>query len=420
MFYCNSNFDDIAKLHMDKSLRYISISHKTASTEKREKYHISDAEKKGLANLVCNYFSDVSGLLLLSTCNRMEIYFESNKTSAKTILDFLMNYKSVKNTATENSLFFVSDSTKETINHLLQVSSGLESLVLGDAEIISQIKKAHQFSMANKIQGSLLERALQAVFKTHKRISNETNFRDGTTSVAYKSLKVIRDAFDKASVKTKKILFIGAGDIVKQLFKYNSKFNFNNIYISNRNKEKALMLSQNNNSKTYPWDKVIENQFDDFDVIVSAVSNCPKLIKEISILNNKTLLIDLAVPCNIDKSISKNDGITLHDLDSISVELEETKKHRLTATDSVNKIISEETTAYFNWYQEAPLRKLLAQFKISVTNRIKTHFETNIDHSNIAIVTNQVMKKLVVKNETSINSTEIDALISEEISLLNI
>jgi len=126
------------------------------------------------------------------------------------------------------------------------------------------------------------------------------------------------------------------------------------------------------------------------------------------------------VPCNIDKSLSKNDGITLHDLDSISVELEETKKHRLTATDSVNKIISEETTAYFNWYQEAPLRKLLAQFKISVTNRIKTHFETNIDHSNIAIVTNQVMKKLVVKNETSINSTEIDALISEEISLLNI
>ena len=104
--------------------------------------------------------------------------------------------------------------------------------MLGDAEIIHQIKKAYHFSIAHKLQGSLLERALQTVFKTHKRISNETAFRDGTTSVAYKSLKVIRDCYSKTDAKSKKILFIGAGDIVKQLYKYNNKFNYNNILFS--------------------------------------------------------------------------------------------------------------------------------------------------------------------------------------------
>lgn len=227
---------------MNKTLRYISVSHKTASTIQREKYHISELEKEELTRLICQTFSDVSALFILATCNRTEIYFESTITSTSSMIDLLISFKSVKTSKTENELFLSSDVTKQSIQHLLEVSSGLKSLVFGDAEIISQIKKAHQFSMLHKLQGSLLERALQAVFKTHKRISNETDFRDGTTSVAYKSLKVVRESFDKASVKSKKILFVGAGDIVKQLFKYNAKFNYNNIYISNRSIEKALSL----------------------------------------------------------------------------------------------------------------------------------------------------------------------------------
>jgi glutamyl-tRNA reductase len=405
---------------MNKSLRYISISHKTASTEQREKYHISEEEKESLIHLICKDFTDITSLLLLATCNRTELYFESTETSANSILDFLIDYKSIKNTKEEKALFCFTDSTENTIIHLLEVSSGLESLVFGDAEIISQIKKAHQFSMAHQLQGSLLERALQAVFKTHKRISNETDFRDGTTSVAYKSLKVIRQNFDNASVKSKKILFIGAGDIVKQLFKYNSKFNFSNIYITNRSEEKAIIISQTNNCKTYPWANVLANNFDDFDVIISAASNCPNLIKENFCVNKKMLLIDLAVPCNINKALAHNTNVILYDLDSISVELEETKEHRLAATDAVKNIISEELATYIDWHRESHLRALLAKFKISVSDKVKTHFKSNPDNSNITMVTNQVMKKLIVENQTSISPKDLNSLISKEISLLNI
>ena len=405
---------------MNKSLRYISISHKTASTIQREKYHISETEKEQLTYLICNSYNDISGLFILATCNRTELYFESMTTTSNLIIDLLIDFKSNTNTLSEKALFQSSNNTESTVKHLLEVSSGLRSLVFGDAEIISQIKKAHQFSMGHKLQGSMLERALQAVFKTHKRISNETNFRDGTTSVAYKALKVVRETFDKTSVKSKKILFIGAGDIVKQLFKYNAKFNYNNIYISNRSLEKAIILAQNNQCKTYPFENVIDNNFDGFEVIISAASNCPNLIKNVLHSDKKVLLIDLAVPCNIDKKLGQQNHIKLHDLDSISVELEETKEHRLASTGKVNAIINEEIDAYNEWLQNAPLRALLAEFKIKVNSKVKTHFETVNDDKNIKHITNQVMKKLMAKNQTTIASSDIDALISQEISLLDI
>jgi glutamyl-tRNA reductase len=335
------------------------------------------------------------------------------------MIEILNSFKSIKEYNIENELFLSSDVTKPSIHHLLEVSSGLKSLVFGDAEIISQIKKAHQFSMLHKLQGSLLERALQAVFKTHKRISNETDFRDGTTSVAYKSLKVVRESFDKESVKSKKILFIGAGDIVKQLFKYNAKFNYNNIYVSNRSIEKAILLAQDNTCKTFPFSNVINNRFEDFDVIISAASNCPNLIKAIPDAQNKTLLIDLAVPCNIDKTLRNQENVIFHDLDSISVELEETKEHRIAATDAVNLIISEEVQAYCEWLQNAPLRAILAELKIKVRKRVKTRFENNIEDSNLKKITNQVMKKLMVKKELTISDDKIDFVISDEIATIH-
>ncbi|MBE9488765.1 MAG: hypothetical protein IMY67_00605, partial [Bacteroidetes bacterium] len=169
---------------MNKKLRYISISHRTATVTQRAVYHVSDEDIYGFVNLVCKKFNDISGIILLSTCNRTEIYFESVNTSATIIRNFFMELQGTKSITEATQLFRYSNITEDTVKHLLEVSAGLESSVLGDAEIIHQIKKAHQFAIAHHQQGSLLERAMQAVFKSHKRISNETHFRDGTTSLA--------------------------------------------------------------------------------------------------------------------------------------------------------------------------------------------------------------------------------------------
>ncbi|MGB5228288.1 MAG: glutamyl-tRNA reductase [Eudoraea sp.] len=402
---------------MSKTLRFISISHKTASVSKREEYHVSDREKNSLIELIQNTYPDIVGLFLLTTCNRTEIYIESSDTTALELLHFLVNYKE-RNLAIDKKLFDLSNSTEDTVRHLLEVSSGLSSSILGDAEIIHQIRKAHQLSITNQLQGSLLERTMQTVFKSHKRISNETEFRDGTTSVAYKSLKMVNSTFGKDYKQTKKILFIGAGDIVKQLFKYNSKFAFNDIYISNRTEKKAILLAKRYDCKVYPWDKVLENDFHGFDVIISAASNCHRLINNIVNENKKLLLIDLALPSNINKELIHRNNVTLYDLDTISVGLENTRERRNASIGKVDQIITEELLAFSLWYREAPLRVFLAKHKIIVNNKVKAYYKAKgikEDSQEIRQSTNRVMRKLIKHTGDKLKADEIDAIVAEQI-----
>ncbi len=405
---------------MNKSLRYISISYKKASVAQREKYHFSEEEKNKLVKLICSTYSDITGLFLLVTCNRTEIFFESNITSAEVLGDFLILLKEKEITEAYKQLFDQSNDTEKTILHLLEVSSGLLSSVLGDAEIIHQIKLAHQFSIAQKLQGSLLERAMQSVFKNHKRISNETHFRDGTTSIAYKSLKVINDIY-KGSAKSKKILFIGAGEIIKQLFKYNRKFHFKDIYVSNRTEEKAKVLSEENQCNVFSWNSVLTNDFQDFDVIISAASNNFHLIKKIPATDKKVLLIDLAVPENIDKTLSQNENVLFYNLEAISAELEDTREIRMAAIDKVKTIINEELLAFKKWLQESPKRAFMANFKILVNKKVKDFLVNDtgdIDDFVAKTYTNEIMRKLMKKENKLLSSNNLEEMIDEQISLL--
>ena len=405
---------------MGKVLRFISISHRKASVTQREEFHIPDGEKQALSIQICNTFPDISGLLLLVTCNRTEIYFESEISDSTAILDFIIHLIAKNNKTGIRKLFDTSNSTEDTVRHLLKVTSGLASSVLGDAEIVHQIKKAYQFSIAGKMQGSLLERAMQTVFKSHKRISNETHFRDGTTSVAYKALKVIGDTFEK-DAKSKKILFIGAGDIVKQLFKYNSKFDFNSIYISNRTEQTARTLSRINHCNLFEWKKVLLNDFEGFDVIISAASNCPQLIKSLPLTNHKVMLIDLALPSNIDKGLADQNNILFFDLDTISVDLEETKEKRFAAIGEVGAIITEDLQAYNEWLQRAPLRAFLAEHKILVEKGIQDLCDNSseeFDSQKMKCVTDRIMRKLRKQTNIPIPKEKIEAVITEQFSLM--
>lgn len=406
---------------MDKTLKYIGISHKSAIVSQREKLHISDKEKEKLIEDVRDNFKDITGLFILATCNRTEIYFESTITSASVILDFFIGRKIKCRCADFKDFFNLSNNTIETTKHILEVAAGLESSVLGDAEIVHQIKDAYQFSVAHKIQGSLLERALQSTFKSHKRISNETHFRDGTTSVAYKSLKVVRSFYGKKAAKTKNILFIGAGDIVMQLFKYNSKFNFKNIYISNRTQEKADVISNCFKCKTYDWDKVLKNEFENFDVIISAAGNCRHLIKKVPQTDNKLLLLDLAIPSNINKASVSGNNIVIYDLDSISEDLEETKEKRLDSIDEVKQIISEELAHYQKWLDDASLRRNLIKSKSNINQKVidllKDHHEELVEEK-IEEVTNKVMRKLMAQSKCPHSMSNVDTIIAEQACLV--
>ncbi|WP_299161224.1 hypothetical protein [uncultured Eudoraea sp.] len=400
---------------MKSTLRYISISHNTATVTQREQFYIADPEKHTVVKHLCTVFPDVTGLLLLVTCNRTEVYFESEITTTNMLRDEFISLILRKRIPEIKAWFSQNDTTESSVMHLLKVSSGLDSKVLGDAEIICQIKKAYQLSITHKLQGSLLERAMQSVFKCHKRISNETHFRDGTTSVAYKALKMIRSTYESADSKEKKILFVGAGEIVRQLFKYNSKFNFKQLYISNRTNSKAISIAKMYECKLYEWEKVLANDFGDFDVIISGVSNRHHLITNLNKSSKKRVLIDLALPGNINPMLAEMPEILFYDLDTISLELEDTKATRLAAIQKVAMIKQEELNEYNKWYQEAPLRATLANYKIELNQKVAVYVEENLDpmsEKQIKVITDRVMRNLLKESNLSIPAEEMNEIIA--------
>ena len=397
------------------NFRYLSISHHTAPVARRERFHLDEAEKQRLTDALRKTYPDLNALLILVTCNRTELYFETAGTRAVQVRDFFLNWKLGEIRSEDQVDFRISDQTDDTVRHMLSVAAGLKSSVLGDAEIIHQIKKAYHHSLEQHLQGSLLERCVQTLFRSHKRISNETGFRDGTTSTAYKSMKLIGDTYGSEASR-KKILFVGAGDIVRQLFKYNTKFGYRNIFVTNRTEERAQKLASTFKVHFMAWDRLLDNDLGEFDVIISAASHCPSLIAGGIRTDRKVLLVDLAVPGNIDGALRRQPNVVLEDLDSIGASLQQNRDTRTSATESVREIVEEEWGLYLDWYRLQPFRSLMASRKEKVLkqlNRSKVREAAKRSGVEISELANRIMRKALKQPEALHNDDKLFKLISE-------
>ncbi len=396
---------------MKSELRYISLSHSTAPVALRQRYYIPEPAKRPLAERIRTRFPDLRGLLILTTCNRFECWFESAHTPASSLRDFLVDItEGAPAGETCRDRFELSDRTEESARHLFRVAAGLESAVLGDAEILNQIKKAFLQSADWNLQGSLLERSLQSVFRLHKRISNETAFRDGTTSTAYKALKTITDVYGTQQAAEKKILLVGAGDIVRQVFKYNDKFQFEHVYVTNRTAEKAEALARTHGAKSWPWSGLLAGNLDSFDVIISAVSHMPGLIRSGWAEDRQVLLIDLAVPGNIAPEKKPHPSVVRYDLDAIATQLQETRQARLNAAARVEEILEEEQALYAEWCEKQPLRRKLAAWKPRVRAVVATH---GAEPGEIRLQTARIMRRLAKNPGLLDTPARIETLIDE-------
>ncbi|WP_088342093.1 glutamyl-tRNA reductase [Robiginitalea sediminis] len=406
---------------MEYHLRYISISHGTAPVSARQAFHFPEEERDRFLGEMTRAFPDIKGLMLLVTCNRTELYAESSITPAKALLRFLLKDRTGQAEEAVSDLFQCGDETQESLRHLLRVSAGLESAVLGDAEIIHQIKKAYHRSLDSHLQGSLLERTMQTVFRFHKRISNETAFRDGTTSTAYQALKLVRQTFEGAAGE-KRILVVGAGDIVKQLLKYNGKFGYRNLYLTNRTASRAEELAEAYGLHTWSWERLLQGDLDSFDVIIGAASHCPALVSGGWNTQKRVLLIDLAVPHNICLPEENRPGkAILYDLDSISRRLQENKVQRHAAIEAVGHILEEAMEDFSAWHADAPRRALLSDRKRKILNGVRSYYQNQgmaPGPETLTVATDRLLRKWRHKPEQLRSGSGLDTLIREHESLL--
>lgn len=339
----------------------ITISHKNASLQIREQIALNEEECKNLMLKMRETF-EVSETLVLSTCNRTEIYYYSENNISEEIIRLLASLKVLNSNEILPYFDFINDHN-EAVNYLFEVAIGLRSQVVGDLQIPNQVKHAYQWSADMQMAGPFLHRLLHTIFFTNKRVVQETGFRDGAASTSYATVEVLESFLPLLS--NPKILVVGLGEIGEDVCRTLADKNYKNITITNRTATKAEALAQELGFTVSDFQTVHE-QILEADIVISSVRVEEPLITKQS-LKRKSLavkyLIDLSVPRSISPDVEELAGIVSYDLDEIQRRANEALQRRMDSVPQVRSIIASALVEFNNWSQEMIVSPTIQKLK---------------------------------------------------------
>lgn len=352
------------------------INYKKTEASVRGQFAISGEQQAAI--LIRAKEIGVPEVFILSTCNRTEIYgFAQN---ADQLIDLLCLYTDGSRELFQQMAYIKSGS--QAILHLFQVGAGLDSQILGDYEIVGQIKSATKIAKKYSCIGAFTERLVNAVLQSSKLIKNQTALSGGTVSVSFAAVQFIKQKFKKVSGK--KILLIGTGKIgrntCKNLVDY---LHAENITLINRSEDSAIQLASELKLKHAALPE-LKNYLDDSDIILVATNSPEPVIKfgDLSDTGPK-LIIDLSIPCNVDASVSRLQNITLVNVDELSKLKDETLQKREAEIPAVKAIIQEQLESFMEWHQ---LRKHVPFLKAVKLKLLEIHTDPYYLHQNCSIL----------------------------------
>lgn len=340
----------------------LTLSHKKAPLEIREQIALNEDESKDLMLKIKEIFG-ISELLVVSTCNRTEVYYCSENDYSEQIIKLLASQKVIQSNEILPYFEIISDHN-EAVKYLFEVSFGLHSQVVGDLQITTQIKQAYQISADLQMAGAFLHRLLHTIFFTNKRIVQETSYRDGAATTSYAAVDMMETFL--GSLREPKILVIGVGEIGQDVCKTLSDKGYTNITIVNRTRAKAEELAQNLNFAVADYETIGE-QIEASNIIISSIRRETPLITAAT-FNDKPqfsvkYLIDLSVPRSIDQSVESVAGIVLYNLDEIQARANEGMQRRMEAIPQVKAIIGDAIAEFNSWSQEMIVSPTIQKFK---------------------------------------------------------
>ena len=384
--------DSLAKTYNTQNFTVLSISYEKANAETRSKFAFFDENVKSFVMDIHN--KKLGDAFVVSTCNRTEIYTTSQNYMAIAemycksveigLMDF-MQYVNVKN-------------NEEALKHLFRVSAGLESQILGDFEIIGQIKNAYnRFKKHKSFSNPYLERAINSAIQISKRIKNETGISNGAASVSYAAVHYILKT--QKHISDKNILLLGVGEIgqntVENLVKhvYQPK-----VKIANRSFEKAEKIAEKYKIPQIAFDD-FEEELKSTDILIVATGASQPIIQEKHFPNGKeTLVIDLSIPNNVDKKVAENKAVKLVDVDELSNHIQETIEQRKKEIPKAEEIIKEMTKEFLAWEKKRKFAPNIHQFKAALKH-IEDHEMHNFHrkHRYVDVEDMELSEKLIQK-----------------------
>lgn len=339
----------------------LGINHKTANIEIREAFYIAEDEIIPLSEQIQQQ-TDITETVILSTCNRTEIYFYRDRSGKQNSIEKLVQLlKEFKNFNGDVEEAFYLYTYMDAVKHLFEVTSGIDSLVVGENQIVNQVKEFYMKSTQAALTGAMLMRLFQKSFETSKRVRTDTNIQQGATSVSYVAVdwcyKKLKNLSDK------NILLIGTGETGKIALSHLADKGAKNFFLTNRTAKTAEKCATLYQGKAIPFENFKE-QLPQCDIVIAATNAKEHLITKSDVQSyingRQSLFVDLSVPRNIDDSINELTNAEVVAVDGLSSSVEKTNQMRMDSIESSLKIIEELSEEYMVWFEQRRLRPLIS------------------------------------------------------------
>lgn len=346
---------------MVNSFKALGATFKDTPLLVREKLALDESLVKRLLVFIKD-FTQATDVLVLSTCNRTEIYYNHQDDLSDDLLKGLCLIRGVEYQEVVNYFRSYTDAS-EAVERLFDVSLGLESQVVGDLQIINQVKNAYQWSADEDMAGPFLHRLMHTIFFSNKRVVQETPFRDGAASVSYATKELVEEIM--ADIANPKILILGLGEIGYDVCKNLMDSPFD-VMVANRTRSKAEAVASECGFKVIPFESALE-YLDKVNVVISSIATeTPFITKDIVTgldMHSYKFFIDLAVPRSIDLQVEEVHGALVYNIDNIQNKASEALDRRIASIPQVKTIIAEAMLDFEDWSKEMIVSPTIKKLK---------------------------------------------------------
>ncbi len=330
----------------------VGLNHKTAPVEIREKLAFSKRQIPAVLEEI-NKLNAIEGSAILSTCNRMEIYAAVTdvELGLKSVLDFVQQHAHLN--VWEYKHYFYTPTCEDAVRHLFEVAAGLDSMVLGESQILGQVREAYQISCDCSASNGVLNTLFQQAIFVGKKVRTETDIDKNAVSISYAAVEKAKQLYgDLTGFST---LIIGAGEMSELTVKHLVANGVNSVLVSNRSFERAVSLAEQFGGKAFKFNQLLE-LLEQADIVISCTASPKYILSKEHMLQvmskrklNKIFIIDIAVPRDIEPTIKDIPGVTLLDIDDLQNVVDKNYEDRKIEAIKGAQIVEKELQAFLKW-----------------------------------------------------------------------
>ena len=361
----------------------MGVNHKTTPVEIREKIALSAGYEEPLAAL--KKIGGCRECYLLSTCNRVEllVVVEQDADVENEIIRFLFGDTL---SPEECRKYLYAYYGREAVHHLFTVAASLDSMVVGEAQILGQLKEAYRYAAKFNCTGPLLNRFLHKAFSVAKRVRTETGVGSSAVSISYAAVQLAEKIF--GNLKGKKVMLVGAGEMAELAAEHLIGHGVGSVIVANRTLERAVDLAKRFDGQAVSMDELV-HQLERVDIIISSTGATDLILHKDEVksvmpsrMNRPLFFIDIAVPRDLDPHLIDIENVYLYDIDDLSNVVEINKSERNREAVKAARIVDEETLKFQRWYQGLSVTPTIRELREKIDTITGAELEKTLSRMN--------------------------------------